>query len=280
MNVARVNLTEEQAKYLLPGRIQGMLKVPSTNVFAVMDGDRIAALAVVLASDNVMASFSIGYIRAEEGYGADELKMLLDYIEKVLKDNGERLVTARLIGDADEIVELHNSMEEAQYTALQLDGRHVMYYVQDIKETEFAQMLDRTEALTASVYSFNELDKKQITVFAEKMKKSALHKDFKIPDLVFGRFFVVGGEIKGFMDITEEAPGVLLLSDYYIEKDPKAKYALPAMIASMLKVIDAFMPDDAALYIQIYKDDVYQNFKNVFGEAEVDQVIFEYAKKL
>lgn len=280
METKRVKLTREQQISILPERVRGLLNIPSTSVFACVEEDELAAIAVVTLEISGYSKYCISYLKVFDGYNIDYLKNLLTYIEKLCTDLGNKMISVRLMDEFVNIISIHEMLEKLDYIALDLSGRNLMYYFQDIEDTAFYEKLDNTAALQKNVYSYNELKISQINDLSDKLKKSPRNTNFNKPDLVFARFFVVDDEVKGYVNIKEIAPGIIYIKDIYCDNDESTKYAVQAMIASVLIITREFMQEDAVIYIRCDSENIYKSFIYMLGEPEIDHVVFEYGKVL
>ena len=104
--------------------------------------------------------------------------------------------------------------------------------------------------------------------------------EFNMPDLVFGRFYMLNGEIVGYMDTKELKPGQLYLDSTYIEENEKTKYALPAMIASLMMALEALMGDEATISMQILNPHLLKGVRAMYGYAPVELDVLEMFKQI
>lgn len=280
MIVSQVVLSEDQEKTFLPSGVRGLLKKSGTTVFAVLDRQDIIALAVVTHSEIGLADYCIRYLQAYDESEIEVLGSLLENIESTCRENGSKLLAVKIIDDLSNHRQANYVLIKNDYMPTQLNGKFLMYSFKDIIETEFVKKVENLEAVKEYVKFYRQMDKKQLIDLREKLQKSDVNLDFDRPDLIFGRFFVMDDEIKGYMDMREVYPGILMLYDVYVEKSKKAKNALPMMLASVIQLTQAMMPEDTVIILPLYKEHLYKGFKTVFGKPVVEQGIYEYVKNI
>lgn len=182
MEIKQIKFTKQQADNLLPDRIKGLLKSPGSYTFGAFSETTLLAFAVVSPSAGVLGGHVINYIALSEGQDENLVGELLKYIEDLCRKAGEKMISVRFIDDLGKLLDLHEKMVTNQYIPLSLDGHYLMYYLQDMQDTAFAERLEEMKALTDQVKFFNELTNKQIIGLSEKLKSSKKHGNFKQPD--------------------------------------------------------------------------------------------------
>lgn len=280
MIVSQINLSEEQEKTLLPPGVRGLLKKNDTTVFAVLDRKDILALAVVTTAEAGLAKYCIRYLRLYDESFIEVIGSILEEIENACRQNGSKLLAVRIIEDSSAHKQANYMLIKHDYTPVQLNGKFLIYSFSDIVETEFFKKVENFEIVKKCVKFYRQIDKKQLVDLRDKLKESDANSNFEKPDLIFGRFFVMDGEIKGYMDMREIYPGILMLYDVYVEKSKKAKNAFPMMLASVIQLTQAMMPKDTIIMLPLYAEHLYKGFKTVFGDPVVEQGIYEYVKNI
>ncbi len=278
MLISQVDLNEDQKNTLLPASVRGLLKKKDTTVFAALEEEDIVALAVVVVAETGMARHCIRYLNVYNDSDIKVLGTLLREIENICDSNGEKILAVKIVDDISTHQAIQDFLLEYKYNPLQLKGRFLMYNFKDIAETDFFKKVENVDAIKNYVKFYRQMNREQLVDLWEKLKKSDSSLEFNMPDLVFGRFLVINGVIKGYMDIREVYPGVLMLYDTYVEKCKEAKNAIPLMLASVVQLSQAMMSGESVIILPLYSESLYKCVKLVFGEAVIEQGIFEYAK--
>ena len=280
MLISKIDLTEDQKNTLLPASVRGLLKKRDTTVYAALENEDILALVVIVVAETGMARHCIRYLNVYNDTAIEVLKTLLEEIENSYVKNGEKMLAVKIIDDISDHQAIQDFLIDYNYKPLQLKGRFLMYNFKDIVETDFFKQVENMDAIKNYVKFYRQMDRDQIVKLWDTLKKSDTSLDFETPDLVFGRFLVINGEIKGYMDIREVYPGVLMLYDTYVEKCKETKNAIPLMLGSVVQLSQAMMPENSVIILPLYSESLYKGVKLVFGEAVIEQGIFEYAKMI
>lgn len=280
MIISQVNLENEQEILLLPPCVRGLLKKGGTFVFAAIKRGEYLAVAVVTIAQAGIAKHCIRYLRAYDDSDIDLMGSLLKEIENTCRANGENMLAVRIIDDFSNHREANYILIKNDYTPIQLNGKFLIYNFKDIALTEFVKKVENLEAVKKYVKFLRQVEKRQLVELWEKLKKSDENLKYEKPDLIFGRFFIMDDEIKGYMDMREVYTGMLMLYDVYAEKSKKAKNAFPMMLASVIRLTQAMMPEDTVIILPLYAEHLYNGFKTVFGKAAVEHGIYEYVKTI
>lgn len=280
MEITQVNLNDEQKNILLPPIVSGLLYIRGTMVFAAIEEKSLITLAVVAPEKSGLANYSIRFLKLYNESKKLALELLLEHIESVCRKRGSKMLSVKIIDDASKQQTINDVLIQNNYTKLQLNGKFLMYSFKDISETEFVKTVEKIYEIKNYVKFAKQVDKKQLIAFLDNLKKTRANMNVQQPDLIFGRFLVIGGKIKAYIDLHEVFPAILLLQDVYVEKGKETKNALPMMLASVVQITEAMMPEDTVIILPLYSEYLYKSFKKVFGEAVVEQDIFEYAKRI
>lgn len=275
-NIVKVN--ESQAATLFPPKIRGIATVGQT--FIAWDEENPAAVALVTAADDFKDEYVLHYLAPRPGYGIAEVEALLTFLEETCKRLGMDSLVCSLCGSFEELIDIHKLLKERKYGPIVLNGHRLVYQKAYLEQSPFFSQMSKIEPLLQYVKTYNELSKKQIEKFSSAMKRSGKAASLTMPDTVFGRFFVENDEITGMLDMREISPKVLFISDIVTHSTQNARLALPAMLGSALQAVQMLMDDKTVLILQIYSDNLYGSFKSIFGEADAEELIFEYIKAL
>lgn len=281
MQVKPVDYADIYNRVELPARVIGMINKPNSILVGAYEENMLVGIAVVIVTEG-QVKYTISYLAAYAAYEADKDEIILNilmYVEEMCIQAGENFVAVRLIAEAYELYDFDSILIDCGYSVVSRDGKYMMYYFQKIKETAFANSVCQNEAVKKYVYAQNEVDESLLKPFREKQREH--ERDvLDDPDLVFGRYYVVDGVIRGYVDVREIADGILVLKDAFVEKHPSTKMALVHMLAVMVNTSLAFLPEDAVLYLYYQSEILREIFLKVFGEAEIDNVVYEYGKVL
>ena len=284
MEIRKINLSKEKGRNFLPALVNGLLDNPATICLALLDDNEILGLAVYTYDSEKYNEIKLRYIYVREdkrgkGYAGTLLEMAEEYFKKA----GILYVSSKVFTQTDQSARVLKFMRAKGFKPLSLNSKYLMYYKQDLKESVFNSKQKDMKALTNKVYAYNDLDSHKLQKFISVL--SVKRKDLDIEenmDLVYDRYFVHNGDIVAYMKINEIAPNRLLISKYYVDqsKPEVTGFAIPAMIASFMGVVDAFNEDDTIISMQLNSDSLYEAIKKIFGEAERDAYIQEYIKAI
>lgn len=273
-----VKVSESQAAELFPPKVRGI--APGGQTFIAFDEENVAALALVTSESDFKDEYVLNYLAPRPGYGIDVVDGLLEFVEDTCKKLGMDSLVCSLCGSFEELIELHKLLKGKKYLPVVLNGHRLVYQKVYLEQSAFFSQISKVEPLLNYVKTYNELDKKQIEKLSTAIKRTGRMTGFTRPDLVFGRYFVEDGDITGVFDMQEISPRVLFVSDIFTHSTKNSKLALPAMLGSALLATKMLMDEETVLILQIYSDNLYGSFKSVFGEADSDEIIFEYIKSL
>lgn len=269
-----VKVSESQAAYLYPPKIRGIATEGQT--FVAFDGEYVAALALVKPGIDFKDEYVLNYIAPGPGYGIKEVEALLEFVEKTCKSVGIDSLICSLSGSFEELIDIHKLLKNKKYVPIVLNGHRLIYRKEYLEQSDFFSQISKIEPLLKHVKSFNELDKKQLEKFYAAIKRSGRSAHFTKPDLEFGRFFVENNEITGMLNMQKISPRVLFASEIFTYATQNSKLALPAMLGSAMLASKKLMDDDTLMIFQVYSDNLYSSFKSIFGEADSEELIFEY----
>lgn len=279
MEINILNMESDDAKLLFPDIVCGIICKPSTSVFAAVEENEILAAAVVSA-ENAFIHFTINYIYLRQDQPVEVLTELMDSVEQQCSKNGETAIAVKLIGSYNEWASIHQFLIDDSYMPVSFEGQIISYPISKILHSNFAGKREQLASMMKNVHFYNDLNKAQIVQLKDCLKNEFMGNQFTIPDLVFGRYYVVDGELMGYMDASELAPNLIWVSDLYVKRHEKTKYAFALMLAALLDSLSAFMAEDTSVCICTYSGTLKAAFASVFGEPEYDYHILEYCKKL
>lgn len=277
MEIKPIKVNEAQTSILFDAGTAEIVSSKDGIVFAAMEDGMICALAVIAKAENKNAY--IIYHLSEGDKGKKEHTVaLLEYIEKVCRDVNVKYLYANISGDVFEVLYLYSILSDSGYMTIDTKEHVLTYYIQDLLDTEFAQKSKDILKAVGKNKRFDELSDEQIYDFSIKLKK--MRKELKVPTSEYARFFVVGDEIKGCLDISVESENVWYLSNVYIENGDEAKYAGGALFAEIMQMADSMKDTDAVLVIKTDSEIRYNSLLLAFGEAETDDIIYKSVKIL
>ena len=279
LEILPVALKKEQLQQLFPSRVCNYIDDNDTRIYAAIDGNKIKAAAVMSASESIYEGYVINHITLCGDENLDTFNLLMDYIEAECKEVGAKMICARMLLEED-CESIKPFLYARDYDDLSSHGMYLCYKVSDILNTLFASKLDTMKPLLKNVKCYNELTRNEVAIFRRKLEDLDAELEFNMPDLVFGRFYMLNGEIVGYMDTKELKPGQLYLDSTYIEENEKTKYALPAMIASLMMALEALMGDEATISMQILNPHLLKGVRAMYGYAPVELDVLEMFKQI
>lgn len=275
----RISL-EEKTINSLPRDTQDIIRYEDNYVLAALDGEEIITFAVVKNIPSEMMH-QVCYIHYSDYDGIEYyIKKILHYIEADCMEEDEDELSVCLVGYDINMQPVFDVLVELGYTDLSDNTRLLVYRLNELKKTTFFDKTSHTELIRNNISFYNELERRQLGAFFEKCKKTGKVVNLKKSDILFTRYYLINGEIKGFLDFEETAPSVVSMLDAFIEWEPKTKYAYPVMLASALVLSDNFMPEDTIVRLYLERGYMYDALITVFGEPDIDRDIHVFGKEL
>lgn len=278
MNYTSVDLNETQLTELIPNRIWKDNIKYENQYFAAWDDD--IHILFVLDKENGKDGHCIRYIYCDDKADERMVGNLLTFVEDTYRGAGETVLYVEVCGESKDIDKLIPYFIDYDYDVQSTDNKYLIYELAKLRESTFFEKTSQAKAILDKVFFYNQLDKAQLMDFSRRMENIEREKTYKLPDLVFGRYYLDGGEVKGFMDIAEVEENILELQDVYLEKDKNAKYAFPAMLTSALVISTIFLAEDTVVHMRLTDDNWYAGVKAAFSDATFEGVIMELSKEL
>ena len=278
MNYSSVGLDEKQIKKLVPDRLWRDNIAYDNQYFAAWD-EEIHVLFVVDKEDG-KDGHCIRYIYCDDTADERMIGNLLTFVEDTYRGAGETMLYVEVCGESGWLDELKPYFMNYDYDVNSTEDRYMIYELAKMRESTFFEKTSQAKAILDKVFFYNQLEKSQLLDFSRRMENMEREKKYALPDLVFGRYYLDGNVIKGFMDIAEVEEGILEMTDVYLERDKNSKYAFPAMLTSALIISSALLAEGTVIHMRLTDENWYGGLKVAFGEGAFEGVIHEYSKEL
>lgn len=278
MNYSSVVLDEKKVSELIPRHIWKDNLSYDNLYFAAWDDD--IHVLFVIDKENGKDGHCIRYMYYDDIADEHTIGNLLTYIEDTYRSEGDTHLYVELCDESDKLNRVLSSFEDYDYDLISTQDKYLIYELAKMKKSMFFEKTSQAKAILDKVFFYNQLEKEQLLDFSRKMDNMDREKKYALPDLVFGRYYLDGGEIKGFMDIAEVEENVLELQDVYLEKDKNSKYAFPAMLTSALVISTVFLSEDTVVHMKLADENWYGGVKAAFGESNFEGVIYTLSKEL
>ncbi len=278
MNYTSVELDETQKKMMTPERLWRDNLKYDNQYFAAWDED--IHVLFVLDKEDGKDGHCIRHIYCDDTADERMIGNLLTFVEDTYRGAGETMLYVEICGESDKLSELSSCFASYEYDVKSTDSKYMIYTLAKMRESTFFEKTSQAKAILDKVFFYNQLDKAQLLDFSRRMENMEREKKYALPDLVFGRYYLDGNDIKGFMDIAEVEEGILEMTDVYLEKDKNSKYAFPAMLTSALIISSVFLAENTVIHMRLTDENWYGGVKAAFGEGAFEGVIHEYSKEL
>ena len=278
MDIRLISMREEMYEKAFPAYAEKFEEEAISAFGAFEEETLLGSCVVVSIGDGI---YSVRYLEAEGENREEIIRALLQHIERLcIEELMATSLTVFLVDAEQKMVEMHALLSKLGYKENEPKKRYVKYTLRDICHTTFADGLSKRPEILKNIYRYNELTNGQIADFSSRLQKQTRHAGFDMPDLVFGRYYVEKGLIEGFIDVREVSEGILLMTDMYVLDSTVSQMALPFMLAATLGTAEAFLTEDAEIYMVYASENLYRAIQKVFGVGQLDEVILSCEKQL
>lgn len=279
MKIKILNVNSEVSKKIFPGKIQGLIGLPTTIVFGVLEEENL--LGVAVASMISPTTFCINHIRKVHDVDDSVYEMLLTNMESFFRDNGARSIIARIIESPEQLLEISGALKIAGFVPTTYNGHFIVYSFEHIVNTPFFENISSQGNIFnffTKIKTYRQLSKQQLNDFAKKLKSSKHHGPTFNPDKKSSRYYISEGRVLGYMDASYDGEDNFFIRDIYIPISKEDNNVLPLLMASIFVEMNEVCDEKGTLVITLHRNDVYNWFKNFFGEYLLEQNIFEFMK--
>lgn len=182
-----------------------------------------------------------------------------------------------LMGDEKDIV---SWLRRAGYTESKHDGVYLEYTLDMLKKTVFSNKIDQMENLVKRVAYHNELSEETIHDMEEEAEQNNMLVDTRDVDLLFARYYMENGVIKGFMDWREIEENKLFLVNTFIATGKEQQFYFPGMLAAFVEISENTMPDETKVMFSIYSPEAYKGVRTVFGNPLFEKQLHLFEKNI
>ena len=273
-----VRVQREHVENILPVWIKASIDLDTTLSFgALRNGEIIAFILYTPSVDRQMTMvLQYAYVKKElRGHGI--ATKLLMYSEMELKKQRISSVFGKFMGSEEQSKLAYKFFLKLKFMPLSLNYHFMVYFMQDIKETEFYEKIGKLAGMLEHVKLTEELSKAEITRFVEMGKINKYEPKILKTPLSYPVFFKSGANIQASLNVTKTGEDILVLSDSYIMNGTDSK-ALPIMYASVLNREGEKSKDGMMLVLKTIPNNFYMAVKSIFGEPQLDYLMQEYIK--
>lgn len=281
MKVMLLSGSIELVKKVLPAWVYKSVKDREHKIFGLMERSSLLGVAVFVQAYDVPDQSVLKYIYIKpEHSGKGYSKVLLSGAEQLLKKFGAKTVLCRYVGYDNVKGRMLSMLMGTKYLPLSVHGQIVSYFLADMQQSDFGRNLSKFEPLMEFVKSIDEVPEMEVKAFAYELSERGFPVNLSQIDREYCRFYIENGKIMACLLISRIGETAVLLGDSFIDPGLKNKYAIPIMIASMLEVAGKVMPEEAVFFLQLFDSGIIGGIKNVFGEPESVDQVFEFLKRI
>ncbi len=276
MEVKAVRIGRQEAEKLFPARYHSLLESENVFTFVACENDAVVGASIFQVLPKGRGEIVLKYFGAKDDNEEIIIQMLLS-AEQILAECGGRLLVSRENGDDEYLLKHYEILKNAGFLLTQSEGHFLGYYVQDLLDTAFFDKIEKIEPYFKNICSYYELDRTSKAAFASIVKKHGLTFDER-KEGGCSKFYLDNNNILGYINISMINDKVMYIAETYREERNGDAVLIPLLAQVLNDLTD--LHEDAMLFYKCYSDGDYDGIKKVFGEAETDERLFEYMKKI
>lgn len=256
-----------------------LIDLEGTEVLGIKEGKNLLAYAV-LSAPAYGEKRILNHIYLSDAEDKESLWALHSFIGEYCKDINLNMIICRFIDAAYGVNSIHALMKQLPQRPLLLNGHRMVYDMKKIKVSKILKDHPDIKKLLPFVKDSSHVTGNQYNSFYERFKKigrapSAVTKDEK-----YDRYFEYKDKIIGYINGFRVGDGTLIITESYVPPKNMLSYAFPAMLYSLLDIMDDNFKKTGSLVVQTSEEPVYRGIVSMLGSPESEELIFEYIMKL
>lgn len=259
----------------LPPTTEKLLELEETEVLGIKDGEKLLAYAV-LSNPGYGEKRLLNHIYVSDPQDSDSLTQLYSYIKQYCLDIELNRLICRYIDTKAGVNSVHALMMHLPQKPLLLNGHRLVYDMKNAGAGGILAAHPNIKSLLPFVKDSSYVSGPKYNKFFEELRKVGRAPTTITSDTKHDRFFEYRGKIIGYLNGFRAGINTLIITESYVSEKSMQGYALPAMIASLLELMDDEYKKTGSLIVQAYEEPVYRGVLTMLGKPEVDELIFEY----
>ena len=154
---------------MLPPWVCISLERNNTLCFGAIEDNMVFAIAVYSFSVDSEEKMVLEYIYVDEEHRGKKISTsIMKYAEEIFKKNGVKNVMARYTDTLSKVKENYGYLIHKGFIPLSLNRHLLVYYWDDLKDTDFMGEIEKQRPMTNAVKRYNKLYRKPVNEFVEK----------------------------------------------------------------------------------------------------------------
>lgn len=277
MELVAVTLNWKELNALVPEEYIDKYSIRASDINKVVclcleENGSTRATMVLFPYNDSKAVYSIIYVAVDAEYEGKGIakKLLVDSFELMKKQGIKQIVCASFEDDEPFVSHLLESVD-----FVPKENSCLMVYGLDYKKgSEIDTALKKMSPLVTHVSSLYSLDKKELTTFVKEMQRIRPLFNIGNIDKEYSVVYRVDKKIIGFMGVEKKDKNFVKTNELYIKKSDESKYAIPGMIAFLMRYIKANIGPNVSLVLDMPKSSIGHGIIKIFGEPdEIEEMV-------
>lgn len=280
MDYKFINLTKVNMDGLVPPHIKKIIKEHVTFPFIAIENGKAEAILIFTIKPSDRHKCFLIYNHVTEAHAHDNtLDNLLSFAEDTLSFANMNSIGIQMNSDPDTLEATYDLLTTNDYTIINSNERFLLYFLQDILDSSFADTAVQMGPEIKNVKKYSEITDDIIRRFNRKMKTDGAHSVITYLDKFYSRFYVEDNDIKAILDVKKLHDNIFSLS--VINADSNAGFDKTLLlIASLFNDESDRLPEDTLFMTILNSTKDYDKIISVFGSAETDEMMIELTKDI